>query len=95
MTIRKFFKALTTILSLVLVGALIAFGMFWSKFSAIQTDKEKTKPLAVPGVYNILLLGIDTRDTNNFKDARSDVNLLCTVDTNQKRIKNKKKRVAI
>jgi LCP family protein required for cell wall assembly len=37
--------------------------------------------------YNILLLGLDTRDASSFDSARSDVMMLVTMDTDKKTIK--------
>ena len=39
------------------------------------------------GVYNVLMFGLDTRDKEQFNGSRSDVMLLITLDTKNKKIK--------
>ena len=41
----------------------------------------------VPGIYNYLLLGMDTRDPNNLDAGLTDVNILVTLDTVNEKIK--------
>lgn len=81
----------TVIVVLLLVAAIAAYALFSSIFGDIfkKTDDNYDLSLkAVDGYYNILLLGVDSRDMDNLDGTRSDAIMVVSIseDTNDVKI---------
>lgn len=81
----------TVIVVLLLVTAIAAYALFSSIFGDMFKESEGDYDLslkAVDGYYNILLLGVDSRDMDNLDGTRSDAIMVVSIseDTNDVKI---------
>lgn len=79
---RKIGYILITLLILLLVIGAAAFGLLNSKMGKIKGDKLNSHELSIVdinGYTNILLLGIDSRDMKDYKDARTDSIIIASI----------------
>lgn len=73
----------TVIVTLALIVGGIAFAIFGSIYGDVYKDSPKDYDLslkAVDGYYNILLLGVDSRDMNNLEGTRSDAIMVVSIN---------------
>lgn len=73
----------TTIITLLLILVIVVFGIFNSIFGDIfksTPDDYDLSLKAVDGYYNILLLGVDSRDMNNLEGTRSDAIMVVSIN---------------
>lgn len=87
---KTFKKIALTLIGLILVIGLIAFGYIYSKLNKIYVkdevvDSVQTQEEVVDGVTNILLVGTDGENVE--KGNRSDSMMVVTIDNNNKQIK--------
>lgn len=88
---KALFIAAIAILVLVLVVGTIAYCYFSDLFGEIYEATPEDYDLSlvdVDGYYNILLLGVDSRDMDNLKGTRSDAIMIVSInkDTNDVKI---------
>ncbi|MBR5516719.1 MAG: LCP family protein [Firmicutes bacterium] len=72
-----------TIITLLLVLVIVAYSLFNSLLGDIFTESPEDYDLsltAVDGYYNILLLGVDSRDMDNLSGTRSDAIMVLSIN---------------
>ena len=80
-----------TLIVLLLTAAIIVYSYFSDIFDEIHEETPEDYDLSlvdVDGYYNILLLGVDSRDMDNLKGTRSDAIMIVSInkDTNDVKI---------
>ena len=73
----------TTIVTILLILVIFVFGIFSSIFGDIFKETPDDYDLsltAVDGYYNILLLGVDTRDMKDLEGTRSDAIMVVSIN---------------
>lgn len=73
----------STIVTLLLIGAILVFSVFSSIFGEMFEPTPEDYDLsltAVDGYYNILLLGVDARDMSNLEGNRSDAIMVLSIN---------------
>lgn len=80
-----------TLIVLLLTAAIIAYSYFSDIFDEIHEETPEDYDLSlvdVDGYYNILLLGVDSRDMDDLKGTRSDAIMIVSInkDTNDVKI---------
>ena len=73
----------TVVVTLALIFAIVAFAIFGSLYGDVYKDSPKDYDLslkAVDGYYNILLLGVDSRDMSNLEGTRSDAIMVVSIN---------------
>lgn len=76
---------------IIIVGGAIAYAYFNSIFDEIHQETPEDYDLSlvdVDGYYNILLLGVDSRDMDNLDNTRSDAIMMVSInkDTNEVKV---------
>lgn len=79
------------LLVVILIGGAVAYSYFNSIFDEVHEETPEDYDLSltdVDGYYNILLLGVDSRDMDNIKGTRSDAIMMVSInkDTNDVKI---------
>ena len=72
-----------TIVTLLLILVIVAYSLFNSLLGDIFTESPEDYDLslkAVDGYYNILLLGVDSRDMDNLEGTRSDAIMVVSIN---------------
>jgi len=88
---KALFISAIAILIIVIVGGAAVYAYFNSIFDEIHEPTPEDYDLSlvdVDGYYNILLLGVDSRDMDNLDDTRSDAIMMVSInkDTNDVKV---------
>ena len=88
---KALFIAGIALLVIIIVGGAIAYAYFNSIFDEIHQETPEDYDLSlvdVDGYYNILLLGVDSRDMDNLDNTRSDAIMMVSInkDTNEVKV---------
>ena len=77
------FISVIALLVILIAGGIIVYAYFNSIFEEIHEPTPEDYDLsltAVDGYYNILLLGVDSRDMDNFDETRSDAIMMVSIN---------------
>lgn len=80
----------TTIVTLLLILVIVVFGIFNSIFGDVFKSSPEDYDLsltAVDGYYNILLLGVDSRDMKDLEGTRSDAIMVVSISEDTSDVK--------
>ena len=80
----------TSIVTLILIIVIVVFGIFSSIFGDIfkaSPDDYDLSLTAVDGYYNILLLGVDSRDMKDLEGTRSDAIMVVSISEDTSDVK--------
>lgn len=80
----------TTIITILLIVTIVVFGIFSSIFGDVfkaSPDNYDLSLKAVDGYYNILLLGVDSRDMKNLEGTRSDAIMVVSISEDTSDVK--------
>jgi LCP family protein required for cell wall assembly len=84
-----FISAIVFLILAIAVGAM-AYGYFNGVFEEVYKETPEDYDLSlvdVDGYYNILLLGVDTRDMSNFEGSRSDAIMILSINKDTSDVK--------
>lgn len=84
--LKLYHKIIIVILIIAMIVVGVGYGYIYSKLNKIKRDKVENytdKELScvdVDGYVNILLIGIDSRDISDYKDARADAIIIASIE---------------
>lgn len=95
---RKVLITVTSIIGILLISAVMAFGYVWSKLNSVKKQEISNVEITEEGkkvkekhkdkkITNIALFGLDSRDINGKDDPRSDSIIVLTIDEEKNKIK--------
>lgn len=80
---RALFISIVAVLLIAIIAAIVVYAYFNSLFNEMHEPTPEDYDLsltAVDGYYNILLLGIDSRDMDNYDESRSDAIMMVSIN---------------
>lgn len=84
---QKIIIALLVLVIGVGMGAYVYVNHMLDNLDKIDVDKDKLGIVDVDGYINFLIMGIDSRDMNDFKDSRTDALILVSLEEKTNKVK--------